>query len=59
MRLLNDMNENTKEALKEMIIGVEMIVQSMLPQIGMTDAEDIINKCEKAKKALDADETIP
>jgi hypothetical protein len=52
------MNENTKEALKDVINGIELIVQSILPQIGMEYAMKIIDRCERAKKALDADETI-
>lgn len=53
------MNSNTREALKEMIDGVENIVQSCLRDIGMEDVAKIIEKCENVKKALDADETIP
>ena len=58
MLLLNNMNRNTKLALKDFATAVQNLAQGTIHMIGVDEATKIIEVSEELKNCLDKDETI-
>ncbi len=53
------MNKNTKKALQEFTDAVADLAGSVVREIGVKAAGDIISACAKLRQTLENDETLP
>lgn len=53
------MNSKTREAIKDALTALQALAQGTIHLIGVDQCTQIMEAAEKAKNALDNDETIP
>ena len=52
------MNENTKKALQGALTAIQDLTAAVVRDVGVAEASRILDALEKAKNALENDETI-